>query len=130
MGRWLLIAWLLMIGMAGTVRADSLGDAACDLDPMCTPTATPSPTPTETPTPTITPTPTATFTPTPNLLAVWTLPPPEATDVLTGEPVKGQEAAFIYSVDAGQLITNILLFGIFVLKLVELGLSWFRGQEG
>lgn len=91
----------------------------CDPEPC---TETPTPTPTETPT--ITPTPTATFTPTPDVWSYMTLQPPEATDE-AGEPVPGQAVLIKYETDAGQVLTNVLLFGLFVLKLAEMLIGFF-----
>lgn len=92
----------------------------CDPEP-CTET----PTPTPSATPTITPTPTVTPTPTPDVWSYMTLQPPEATDE-AGEPVGGQPVLVKYELDAGQVLTNVLLFGLFVLKLIEMLLSLFK----
>lgn len=80
-----------------------------------TETPTPTETPTETPTPTPTDTPTPTNTPTPDVLVWMTLAPPEATQEGTpGTPAPGQPTVFKYETDAGQVLTNTLLFAILV----------------
>lgn len=96
----------------------------CGLD-TCTPTPTDSPTATSTPSDT--PTPTATFTPTPDVQFRLTLPPPDATLAGTpGTPAPGQAAVFEYRADAGQLVTNVLLFALLVSKWIEMLLAIFR----
>lgn len=62
---------------------------------------------TDTPTaePTITPTPSITPSPTPNVIAVWTLTPPEGEET-------GQAVQFIYSVDAADQVVVFLLAAI------------------
>ncbi len=77
-------------------------------------TETPTPAPTETLIPSETPT------PTPDLVVY-------ATVQVSDEP--GQATAFIYQMDAGQLVTNTLLFGILLSNLMQLVITLWRGSR-
>jgi hypothetical protein len=117
-----LIVVAVMGLIVGSAKAQDCGFETC--------TPTPTSTPTETPTPTITPTPTATFTPTPDTVLYWTLPAPAITpDGTTTPEARGQAVALRYETDAGQVVTNILLFAILVTKWAQMLLGFFKGGQ-
>ncbi len=112
-----ILALVLAVSIVGSVSAQD------------TETPTPSDTPTATLTPSSTPTPTNTPTPTPNLVAVWTNPPPDATlEGTPGTPAPGQPVAFVYMVDSGQYLTNLLLFALLVSLWLMFVSYWWRNR--
>lgn len=110
---------------AGTVAMPTVVSSGADVDvtvvvvfPSHTPTSTPTPTLTFTPGPS--PTPTATITLTPNFVQVGTV---EVDGI-------GQDVGVVYQVTAGDFITTLLLFGIFILLVILVGMKVIRRSSG